>query len=438
MKYFVTTLLLAISGALSAQYNIGTTYGNHNDLNASKYQPSELDLGDKKFQIGFNYYLWMGNTTFNYANIRKAYKSDNIDFLEPNAKKNNLLGAGQDYQLLSVAYQFKVDETHKYVFGFSIVDKFAMNFLYTDKYLALALKGNKQFAGQTVPLGPTTVNASYTREFVISHALPIFGDENKGLRLGIRTKLLQGLGSMYMPKGNASITTEQDGRYINMDFDYAIYTAGLSDFSFLKTKGLGWGLDLGLTWFVSKNFEISGSVLDLGGVSYYKGTRSYTKTGSGHYEGLVIDNLFGGSKQNLDSANAIIDANKTRGGTFYMPQGSKVCVELEYKTPKKDKGNNHYTSNSIFLTYIQGINKYPGATTRPFLSLGYNHDFHKFLDAGLMMSYGGYNNFALGSFLSLNFNNSFKIGLSSDNLTALIAPKAGTGIGFAANCSLSF
>lgn len=422
----------------AAQYNIGTTYGNHNDLNASKYQPSELDLGDKRFQIGFNYYLWMGNSTFNYSNIKKAYDEGNIDFLNPNAKKNNVLGAGQDYQLLGIAYQYEKDEDTKYVFGLSVVDKVAMNFFYRDNYLKLALKGNKQFAGQKTDIGSTTVNANYTREYVLSTAMPIFGNSEKGLRLGLRAKLIQGLAAIYMPKGNASITTEQNGRYIDMDFDYEIYTAGLSNFSFTKGKGLGMGIDAGLTYYVNEHLEISGSLLDLGYLTYKKETRSYSKTGTGRYEGLVIDNLFGGSRQNLDSANAIIDANKTQGKHFNMPLGSRFSFEVEYKTPKKDKGNNRYSSNSIFLTYIQGLNNYPGAITRPFVSLGYNHDFHKFFDGGAMVSVGGYNKVAAGIFFSVNFNQFIKLGLSSDNLLAFVVPKYGTGVDVAANFSISF
>jgi hypothetical protein len=79
----------------------------------------------------------------------------------------------------------------------------------------------------------------------------------------------------------------------------------------------------------------------------------------------------------------------------------------------------------------------PGATTRPFFGLGYNHDFHKFFDAGLSMSVGGYNRFAVGSFFSMNIAQTVKLGFSSDNLSSYVLPRYSTGVDFAVNFSVS-
>ncbi len=437
MKKIISFLLLLLfSVCLKAQYNISNIYSNHNDLNASRYLPSQLDLGTKTVQIGLNYYLWMGNNNFSYHDLNRAYQDDDINFLSANAQKNNLLGVGQDFQLAGVAFQHNNEGKH-YCFGFSIVDKFGMNFRYTKNFLQLALKGNKQFAGQKVDLGPVTVNANYLREYVLSTALPVFGDDQYGLRFGGRLKLIQGLGNIYMPKGNASILTEQNGRYVAMDFDYGIYTSGLTEFSFVKSRGLGTGIDVGLTYFLNRKLEVSWSINDLGLINYSEDSRSYRKTGSGVYEGLVIDQLFGGTKENIDSTNAIIDADREEGIEYVVPLGTKMYFNAEYKFFRKRKSGSEAT-NSLFLTYVQGFNKQPGASTKPFVSMGYNHHLLPFLNLGILAAAGGYNKFALGAFFSLHLKETLKIGISSDNITALILPKSGTGIDLGANFSLAF
>ena len=437
-------LLLFINNLVLAQNNVGTTYCNHNDLNASKYQPSELDLGSKHVQLGFNYYLWMGNSSFDYKTVNDVYKTgkiDNqdIDHLMGKLKKNNLFGVGQDYQVFGLAVQLKTKSENKIDIGVSVVDKFGLSLRYSDNFMKLVLKGNKQFAGQTVSLGPSILNANYRREYAIASAFNVIGaGEDFGVRVGVRAKYIQGIGSLYMPKGNADMTTDTEGRYIDMDFDYELHTAGLSNFSLFNYNGTGMGLDAGVTVNLTKNFALVASVLDVGAIRYSKNATSYQKAGNARYEGLVIDRLFGGGTPDGDSLADIFTPQITEGSSYTMPLDTKISFQAEFSTKKTDDKDREYVSNAIFLTYIQGLNNMPGATTRPFFSLAYNHDFHKILDAGVMTAIGGYNKFTFGAFFSLNFGHVVKLGFSSDNLMAFVVPNYGTGIDLSTNFSISF
>lgn len=429
---------------LHAQNNIGTTYCNHNDLNASKYQPSELDLGDKHVQIGFNYYLWMGNTTFDYKTVNDIYRGGNItnediSHLTGKLKKTNTLGIGQDYQVLGIGFQVKSKGGKKYDVSLSLVDKFAMSFIYTDNFMKLALKGNKQFAGERTSLGPMSLNANYSREYVVGTAFPLIGDEKSaGIRLGLRGKFIQGLGAMYMPKGEAYLTTDAEGRYLELEYDYEIHMSGLKEFSLFKYNGAGYGLDAGLTFFLGKNLELVASILDVGNIHYTQNTSSYEGKGKMRYEGMIIGNLFGDQRYDGDSLAEALNPVVIHGRPFRMPLGTKIALEAEIKTPKIGRDDREYVSNAIFLTYIQGLNNMPGATTRPFMAIGYNHDFHRVFDGGFSASMGGFNKLAFGTFFSLKFGTGVKWGFSSDNLTAFILPGYGTGIDFSTNFSVSF
>ncbi|MFN3405493.1 MAG: DUF5723 family protein [Cytophagaceae bacterium] len=445
---FIKRLLIAAFTLSSvytfAQNNIGTRYGNHNDLNASKYQPSELDLGDRHGQIGFNYYLWMGNTAFDYKTSNDIYQTGeinnkDIDKMISRLSKNNLFGVGQDYQVLGVAFQLRTESDKRFDVSLSLVDKFALSFLYTDNFMKFALKGNKQFAGQTVNLGPTTVNLSHSREYVVGTAFPILGNEKTlGIRAGLRAKYIQGIAALYMPKGNANMHTEKDGRYIDFSYDYDVYTSGLKNFSAFNFNGSGYGFDAGMTFYLGKNLQVVTSLLDVGSIYYNNNTTNYQNQGGSRYEGLVISNLFGNTRFESDSAQQVFQPNINQNKSFRMPLGTKLCIEGEIKTPRIGKDDREFVSNAIFFTYIQGFNNMPGATTRPFFSVGYNHDFHRVFDGGIMGSIGGFNRYGLGAFLTLKLGKSVKFGLSSDNLVAFVMPEYGTGIDVATNFSISF
>src|SRR4051812_16159623 len=97
MKRLLTFLLILLFAQAYSQNNIGTTYCNHNDLNSSRYQPSELDLGSKHVQIGFNYNLWMGNSAFDYKTANTIYNSGtitdaNVDQMIGKLDKKNIFG----------------------------------------------------------------------------------------------------------------------------------------------------------------------------------------------------------------------------------------------------------------------------------------------------------------------------------------------------------
>ena len=99
MKRILTFLLSAISFGAFSQYNMSTTYVGHNDINSHRYEPSELDIGEKRFQFGINTYLWSGNTSLSWGTIKNYLDKDFLteqdknDFLNE-VEGTNLFGGG--------------------------------------------------------------------------------------------------------------------------------------------------------------------------------------------------------------------------------------------------------------------------------------------------------------------------------------------------------
>ncbi len=441
MKKTYFFLMAFIATYVNAQYNLSTTYCEHNDLNASRYEPSELHLGKKHVQIGSNFYFWIANNALDYGTIQKFRKGDavtdqEIDNFVNNLEAKNQIGAGQDFQIAGLALRLgKMD------FSFSAVDKFAMEMNYSQNLMKLAWKGNKQFAGQRTQLGPLSFNAQYTREYALGTAFNVAGDLEKGLRVGARAKYIQGIGSIYMPKSDLYLTTASDGRSIEAEFDYKLQSSGIKNFNGMNFNGMGYGIDAGISAHLSKHFEINASVLDFGAVTYNQDVKTYEKKGKYIYEGAVISNFFGDPRYNADSIASLFKPTETSNGSYTMSLGTKVLLQGELKwggNMDEELEDEEYQGHSLFLTYIQGLNNMPGATTKPYLSVAYNYDLKRMFDFGVSASMGGYNKYAVGAFFAFNFAHIIKFGIGSDNLMPLVQPKLGTGADVSVNLSLAF
>ncbi len=438
MKKIFSLILLFSHFCLKSQYNVSVTYCNHNDVNASRYEPSELHLGKKHFQLSGNYYLWAGNNAFHYGlfdklqNNKELTETDINNLLSAMHPTKNTLGIGQDYQILGLAFQIK-----GFAMAFSVVDKFGFDFNYTRNFLSLLWKGNKQFAGQNIDLGPISMNAQYTREFVGATAFNIVGDMEKGVRLGFRAKYIQGIGALSMPTSQLKMYTEPDGRYIDVGFNYHLNMSGLNQFDPLKFNGTGYGADIGATFNFSRKFSLDASLLDVGLVNYNQNLKSYAKMGTYRYEGMFIKNFFGNPEINTDTIAAVFEPVETEGKSFSVALPTRLLLQGELKLGHKEEESLQPT-HSFFFTYIQGFNQKPGGTKRPYLGVAYNYDLHEWVDVGVSGALGGYNKYALGAFLSLNLFHTVKVGIGSDNLMPLIIKKLGTGIDVSLNASLSF
>ncbi len=439
MRNLLLSLFLITSYlGLQAQYNVSVTYCNHNDVNASRYEPSELHLGKKHFQLSGNYYFWAGNNAFHYGlfdklqNEKELTNADIDNLLSAMHPTKNTLGLGQDYQILGLALQIK-----SLAIAFSVVDKFAFDFNYTRNFLSLLWKGNKQFAGQNIDLGPLSMNAQYTREFVGGTAFNIAGDMEKGIRLGIRAKYIQGIGALSMPTSQLKMYTDPDGRYIDVGFSYRLNISGLKEFNPLKFNGTGYGADIGATFNFSSKFTLDASLLDIGTVNYTQNLKSYAKQGTYRYEGMVIKNFFGNPEINSDTLAAVFEPVETEGGSFSVALPTRLMLQGELKLGKKDE-ESLQSKHAFFFTYIQGFNQKPGGTKRPYLGVAYNFDLYEWVDIGASAALGGYNKYAFGAFFSLNLFHRLKMGIGSDNLMPLIIKKFGTGIDISLNGSISF
>jgi hypothetical protein len=427
------------------QYNMTTFYDNQHDVNAARLFPSELDLGNHHLQVGFDYDLWVGNNTFDYGSVQDLNSNSSINNSQVNniiskLKGNNILGFGQDIQVLSVAYEYITPKDEKHVvFTFSVDDKVATDMVMSQNLVRLFWQGNAQFAGQNVTLSPFAINADYTREYALGTSFTVLGDEHeKELRIGVRLKYIQGFGSVFMSNKNFSIYTQRAGDTVAVGFDYNINTSRTdNNFNLFNPSGSGAGLDFSISYYPSSSFTFAAGMTNLNYMTYNKDVVTYSKTGVENYTGAIIQNLFGDIQFNPNQLTSIFLPTTTNGGSFKVPFSPNVNLLAEYQQMISDNKKGDYAQNSIFLNYIQGFVNEPGSTVNPYISAGYTHGFVHTLNLGVATSYGGYNRYTFGPLASIYWSRK-RFSIGSDNLGGLLFSHIATGVDLTVHFTATF
>ena len=436
----------------SAQYGLSNAYIGFNGLSGSQLFPSKYDLGERRVMIAGGLNVWSGQSFVDFGTVYGVLQDqeltkNTVNRILGDSRGRGILGIGVDWQLFALGLQFRPG-SRPLNLSFGITERIGANFSFSTGFLEFAWRGNKPFAGRWLGLGPTTLNSTWNREFALGFSLPVLGSMDKfGLQIGARAKYILGITAAYTRKGKASIYTDPEGEYIDMALNYELLVSGPFDnfTNFNNLQGLfsgsghGFAFDLGATGYLTQNFEVSISALDVGRM-FYRNAKRYSQNGLVRFEGMAIGNLFGDSRLNVDSLVYLFAPNEDNAN-FNMPLGTRIVIQAEYKTPRETKKGLPFNSNTVYLTYIQGVGDLPGATLRPFVSVGYSHCFAKVFTIGVNGGYGGFNNWQAGVQLGFDIADVVKFAIGSDNLlgfAGLARQRVGNGVDVFMHGSLAF
>lgn len=169
--------------------------------------------------------------------------------------------------------------------------------------LALVWRGNAQFIGEEIEIGPDLFAQGY-HEFYAGGAFTI-GDF---VTIGGRVKVLNGIGAVESSRTSATLFTSDDVYQSTITADYRLNSTGFASFEESSgngftfqdvenvfTNNFGFGIDLGLTADLGA-ITLRASVLDLGSITWRDGVENQTVAGTFTYEGIDVAN-----QPNLDS-----------------------------------------------------------------------------------------------------------------------------------------
>lgn len=364
-KIFFGFSLCILSGfSLHAQHEM--TMPSLNWVTQASY--TDLTILHKQYKTSLSIPV-IGSTQFYYFNSAFSFNSlvkNNV--IDPNRtitklKKNNQLYTGGSIDLFSLRFYKK-----KSIIQISLRDVWTQRLVYTKDLANLLWNGNGSFAGHTANLNNVRVAANYYRELGIAVTKPI----NEKFTVGVRAKLLMGIGNVTTQKSKNSLYTDQNGLLINGNSQFNLRTSGLvnaEDVTALDLLGLhnlGAALDLGARYKLSEKISIACNVTNLGFIHWKQHVKNYHVDGDYNYTGYVI-------KDSIDIVNAdwgnIVDT-----------------LEVIFKPKQDSKPYNAWLTPSVYISSNYKLSE--TATIYGALALDFYHSVRGAITVGATKSIG--------------------------------------------------
>jgi hypothetical protein len=281
-------------------------------------QPQSLLLNpgaDVKYKWFFGVPLLSGisaNVGSTGVDAYSLFANDGVDF---STKVKNIIGStsrkdyittNQQLELFTAGFKVGGYDSKSYV-SFGMYQEFDA-FIYIPTDLAiLTMYGNKDYIGKSFNLGDLSVKAELLSVFHIGFNKQI----NEKLILGIRGKVYSSIfnatstqNSGYFVtnsgdnliydqviRSNLALNTSGAAKYLDEDYDGDAATDIVDDVKsgLLMGGNLGFGVDLGLTYYPETNIQITASLVDIGYVNHSKDVVNYTFKGNYNFKGVLTD-----------------------------------------------------------------------------------------------------------------------------------------------------
>lgn len=213
---------------------------------------------------------------------------------------------------------------------------------YTKDLAEFVTKGNGEFVGQTLNLGPQLDYINYNEIYI--GLQKDFGP----VSLGVRVKRLSGVEAIFTENSKIDLTTSEDIYQLTLDTDFELSSSRAFDYTdienfdlnvenfsfdnFLKNNS-GWAFDFGASLNVGDNLELSLGIIDIGGMDWDVEPKNYRSTKVQNFDGIDVSEYITNDEDFvlLDSLESLLDLTETNeifstslptkiylGGTFKL------------------------------------------------------------------------------------------------------------------------
>ena len=377
--------------------------------------PGEIPEAKFVFGLPFLSSVNVNYNNFSFSNNQGINIENNTLVIDPyefvnQLKTDNYIYDQAHYQALMFGYHFG-----KNYVQLSVSNKAFTDVTFPKSVLDFILQGNGAYLGQQVSIEGLGANGVDYNELSLGYARVI-----NHWSVGIHTNLLFGLANVYTRNSSLSIYTDPETYDVTIDGNIEINTSGLDNFdefgNFISnTRNFGFGIDVGATFYLNKNWKFSSSLLDMGTFFWKHNTKTYTNNGEPFIiSGLDIKDFISDNTNQIDTDSLLNTIRDSITNVFTLEE-----IEGNYKTPLTPKW---YFGVKYILTehhrFYGTVNlQFFRQKIRSAFSLGYEYRLQNYLSVTLNYSYfsGSYNNLGLG----LQFTGGpFQIYLLSDNVLA--------------------
>lgn len=290
---------------------------------------------------------------------------------------------------------------------------------YSDDLFGLVFKGNNHFLGSTAEFSGTTVNVTGFQKVG-------FGVISKKGKSSITLNFVN-VSNIYKGQLRTGLLTQDvDASSIDLEVDGSFSYTDKNQFS----NGMGAAIDLDFKipfqWLSGRKAYIQLQAKNLGLAYMNQGLKRYSADSTYNYSGFNFDqifnnqSLFGNDFSVLDSLQIQTERKKNWIALPWVFQAAKLIDE-----------NYQGKLQSLF-----GLRLYPTLSYTPLLYLGLNFRPAKYLDLGIVGSYGGFGGFRAGFYSNVNLPK-IQIGIGTEDILGFISKNAfGESLNLRVRCKL--
>jgi hypothetical protein len=324
-------------------------------------------------------------------------------------------------------------------FSFGVTEK-ALAMVSFDKGIVdFLIEGNGEYMGKTQDLGNLDMDAFQYREYALGYSHQML--KNK-LTIGLKAKMLFGKFAIQTEQMHLSVETAADGSYLNLNSDLKInlsapvnveydsennFTGFNSDDTSTKdylmegdNKGLAF--DLGAVYKLTPKLTLSGSVIDMGKISFTNKTVNLNHVSTYKWEGVDFSNSIDKGSSDYVNPSDLLEAEFDKlKGSFRAAKSEFSSEVFDMTVPTKIYlGGTYDLNKQLNFGILDRIFMYDGYSQNT-LTLSANAMFLNFLSLTGSYSFVGNtsNNLGLGIGIRAGFLQIYAV---SDNVIAVLDP----------------
>lgn len=344
-------------------------------------------------------------------------------------------------QNLSIPMFYLGIRSKKSFFTLGITEKQTSQLTFNKSLVQFIADGNAPYVGQNYDLGNLDMDAFHYREFALGYSNEVI--KNK-LTLGLKAKILYGKMAMQTQRNQMTVETAADGTSIILNSDMQIslsapvqvkydsegYFDGMEDQDMepadymLQNGNTGMAFDLGAVYKLTPKLTLSGSIVDLGRISFKKDITTLDYTYSYNWEGIDFSNSVDKAQEDYVEPGDLFDKEIDRIEETFKPHRSNFGTKgFHTGIPVKVfLGGTYELSPKVNIGLLERFYKH-GEFTQNTLSLSGNTLLGNFLTLSGSYSVIGHrmNNLGLGMAVRAGFFQFYVVG---DNMLALRPSRA--------------
>ncbi|MEZ5013797.1 MAG: DUF5723 family protein [Chitinophagales bacterium] len=384
------------------------------------FDPLSVQMYDKKFALIPYSDLYTASNCFSVKFIQNFFGSGFItDEMKDlaNSKLSDLNTIGVDfYSGLWMMMRTKDNDNAYFIAGVDY--NFEESGQFTRDLFHIVFYGNYDLQDQTADLTDSKFSLTSVMEYKVGF-MRVFDAHYNKVTFGITGGLVQGLSGLDIKTKYGTLYTADDGRYIDLDYDFSIKTSGENKPSLSSFTGAGFSFDAYAQLYLQgPEITINAMIQDVGAVFWSNGPLKISADSTLHFEGIEVNNFFAATDEtaagNSDSLLEILGVVKEEN-VFSQALPSRL-----FASATKKIGNDAYFTLGTHFMF--------NTPYKPLVFVQAGRSFTPMrFTASVNAHTGGYGGFNVGLDLSKEFGSFLNLRIGSNSILGVVAPDSFTG-----------